>query len=191
MIIHLYGKLGKKYGKKHEFFAATPQLAVRGLGSQLGREFLQDVRAGHFEVVRGSNRAKHKDFVSELDVSMNMGDKDLHITPRVEGSGGGIFQIIAGIALIVIGAFNIWNAGSGAIIAGVGMLAGGVAQMLAATPTATNYNNANAPDARASFIFNGAVNVIGQGGPVPVVYGRFIAGSTVISAGLDVGQIAY
>ena len=34
-------------------------------------------------------------------------------------------------------------------------------------------------------IFNGSVNTVGQGHPVPVGYGRLRVGSCVISAGID------
>jgi predicted phage tail protein len=40
-----------------------------------------------------------------------------------------------------------------------------------------------------SFLFNGAVNTVEQGGPVPLVYGRAMVGSTVISSELLTADI--
>ena len=45
------------------------------------------------------------------------------------------------------------------------------------------------PEERPSFIFNGAVNTMGQGGPVNLVYGRFLTGSAVVSAGTNAEQL--
>ena len=44
-------------------------------------------------------------------------------------------------------------------------------------------------DNRASYIFNGAVNLTAQGNPVPLLYGRMRAGSVVVSAGLSTEDI--
>ncbi|HCW20974.1 MAG TPA: phage tail protein, partial [Achromobacter sp.] len=42
----------------------------------------------------------------------------------------------------------------------------------------------DSPDNGASYNFNGPVNTSAQGIPVPVLYGRMIVGSAVISAGI-------
>ena len=44
-------------------------------------------------------------------------------------------------------------------------------------------------DNRASYIYNGAVNLTAQGNPVPILYGRMQVGSVVVSAGLSVEDI--
>lgn len=44
-------------------------------------------------------------------------------------------------------------------------------------------------DNRASYIFNGAVNLTAQGNPVPLLYGRMRVGSVVVSAGLSTEDI--
>ena len=56
------------------------------------------------------------------------------------------------------------------------------------TPKATEPSER--PENKPSYSFNGAVNTTAQGHPVPVGYGRLIVGSAVISAGIDVDEIA-
>jgi predicted phage tail protein len=72
---------------------------------------------------------------------------------------------------------------------GFALALGGVAQMLAPQPkmdAGAGSQEANSP----SYTFNGAVNTTAQGHPVPVGYGRLIIGSAVISAGVQVEDIA-
>jgi predicted phage tail protein len=66
---------------------------------------------------------------------------------------------------------------------GVALALGGVAQLLAprAAASATPEQADNTP----SLAFNGAVNTMGQGGPVPLGYGRLLVGSQVISVGFS------
>jgi predicted phage tail protein len=62
------------------------------------------------------------------------------------------------------------------------MIIGGVIQLLTPVPKGSAANTAaNAP----SYVFNGAVNTQAQGNPVPLLYGRMIVGSAVISAGIS------
>jgi predicted phage tail protein len=59
---------------------------------------------------------------------------------------------------------------------------GGVAQML--SPQQKGLSSKDSPDNGASYNFNGPVNTQAQGNPVPLLYGRMIVGSAVISAGI-------
>lgn len=72
---------------------------------------------------------------------------------------------------------------------GAMMALGGVSQLLSPTPKPSNLGGLEAPDQRASFLYNGSVNTVEQGGPVPVVYGRMRVGSTLISGGISIQQI--
>lgn len=74
---------------------------------------------------------------------------------------------------------------------GAMMALSGVAGLIASTPQA-NAQASNAferPDARSSFIYNGPMNTVEQGGPVPVVYGRMVIGSTLMSSSVSTDQI--
>lgn len=71
---------------------------------------------------------------------------------------------------------------------GAALMFSGVASMMAGSAT-SNYGDRDSPDQRASFLFNGPVNVTEQGNSIPLVYGRFRTGSVVASSGLTVEQI--
>jgi predicted phage tail protein len=69
---------------------------------------------------------------------------------------------------------------------GVSLVLGGVAQLLTPTPKISKDEG----DPRKSFSFSGIQNVSRAGVPVPVVYGETLVGSVVISAGIDIVQVA-
>jgi len=89
-----------------------------------------------------------------------------------------------GATAIGIGGFGISY--SSIAMFGVSLILGGLSQLLTATPKVhqDSYSARESADSRPSFIFNGAVNTVEQGGPVPVIYGRMITGSVVISGGI-------
>lgn len=66
-----------------------------------------------------------------------------------------------------------------ATFAGYGLIFGGAAQYL--TPKVEDGKSAITAE---NYLFNGAINTVRQGGPVPLVYGRMVTGSSVISASL-------
>jgi predicted phage tail protein len=68
------------------------------------------------------------------------------------------------------------------------MVLQGVSSLLTPVPKA-EYNNRETPDQRASFLFNGATNRSAEGTAVPLIYGRFRAGSVIASAGITVEQL--
>jgi predicted phage tail protein len=90
---------------------------------------------------------------------------------------------------------------------GAALILGGTSQLLSPTisdspgtfgatsPTRQRARDSFTPenneiaDNRASYIFNGAVNLTAQGNPVPILYGRMRVGSVVVSAGLSVEDI--
>lgn len=65
----------------------------------------------------------------------------------------------------------------------------GVTQMLSPQASVNSYADRESPEERPSFVFNGPVNNSEQGGIRPIVYGRMMVGSTVITGGLVVEQI--
>jgi predicted phage tail protein len=68
------------------------------------------------------------------------------------------------------------------------MTIGGVIQMLSPQQMPKSGESANNG---ASYNFTGPVNTTAQGNPVPVLYGRMIVGSAVISAGIVAEDQAY
>jgi predicted phage tail protein len=118
-------------------------------------------------------------------------NEDIRIVPVIGGSGGsGFWQALAGVALIGlsfipgIGAFGV------ALMRGIGasLALGGVSQMIAPTPT-LNMGPDSEGDPRRSDSFSGIQNTSRQGVPVPVVYGRMLIGSIMISQGVNTDRV--
>ena len=109
--------------------------------------------------------------------------KDLEtidIVPVIEGAGSdalGIFTAILGVILIIIGAFT----GGALIPVGLALLAAGVFTLLSKPPKFEDFREIE-QGGKTSYLFSGPANIVGEGGPVPVGYGRLIVGSQVISA---------
>ena len=65
-------------------------------------------------------------------------------------------------------------------------MAGGIIQML--VPVPKTGDPSERPENKPSTYFDGAVNTMAQGHPVPLGYGKLMVGSAVISAGLTVEE---
>jgi predicted phage tail protein len=104
-----------------------------------------------------------KENITEDQLHDPVGHDEIRIAPIILGSkNGGVFNIILGAVLIVVGAYI--NAasyggaspiGNALIGAGVGMALGGVAQLLTPVPKGTKNKSV---DNEPSYSFNGAVN---------------------------------
>ena len=178
--IKLYGKLAKFIGKRVlEADVATAAEAVRFLV------------ANWPEVERHMADQYYRVTVGTYDLSLDeihdpAGQQVIKIVPVVAGAGG-VGKIIAGIALIVIGA--VVPGAQFLIGVGISLTLGGVAQLISPVPkTATGANTEQDP--RKSYSFSGVQNTSRQGTPVPIVYGETIVGSVVISTGIDTVQVS-
>ena len=90
------------------------------------------------------------------------------------------FEAVAGGASLAAQTFS--TAGFlGSLMSGVGMMmvAGQLIQMLSPQP-----DTGDAEERAENYLFSGAVNTARQGGPVPLVYGRILTGSSTISASI-------
>lgn len=191
--IHLHGALKEFHPEPLKLNVANPVLATRAMCQIFGRKFEKMIRGGSFYVIRGEKdtsdmtRATDKDdYVTAETKMMPTSKKDLHFIPAIEGSGDTL-RVIVGVVLIIVGI--IFPAVGGYTIpAGIGLVLGGIAGMLTPKPKMTNYTDAQ-DTSKPSAVFNGAINVTVQGGPVPLVYGRFVVGTVVISAGVEVETI--
>ena len=177
--VKLYGHLGKRYGKLFRLDVASPAEAIRALKVQLAgfeQEMVKDGRSYHVFVGNQD--------ISEAGLTLQSHNLPIKIVPVVAGAGGkGVLQTIVGATLIAIGLFTGFQP---LVSIGASLVLGGVAQMLTPNPKAANLNSA---DSNPSYSFNGPVNTTAQGNPVPILYGRLIVGSQVISVGLSVEQL--
>jgi predicted phage tail protein len=197
--IKLYGKLAKFIGHRVlEADVATAAEAVRFL------------LANWPEAEAHMNDQHYRVSIGTYDIDLEelhhpAGAAPISFVPVVAGAGA-TGRIIAGIALIAL-SFGIASLAAGAalagslsgfalqavafgtqagLIAGIGLVLGGVAQLLTPTPKISQDEG----DPRKSFSFSGIQNVSRAGVPVPVVYGETLVGSVVISAGIDIVQVS-
>ncbi|WP_151724951.1 tail assembly protein [Acinetobacter ursingii] len=206
--IKLYGVLGQKFGREFKLDVANTREAMRALSVQIagfehfmlhaheqGLRFAVFLKSKNSSNKRGKKRPAiydHEtkrlitgDNIGEEQLDMNTEAEVIHIVPRVVGAGGnGILQTILGAVMVVVGAVAMaygqaW--GANLVGAGIGMMVGGVAQML--MPKIDNTQDQNQDGNRANKGFGGAVTTVAQGNPVPILYGQREIGGFIISAG--------
>ncbi|MBC8638262.1 tail assembly protein [Caballeronia sp. EK] len=185
LTVRLYGDLRPRYGAEFRLAVHSPAEAVHALCVQLPglRKYFIDHGAQQF-LVRGMFGDDHADY-DESDMHYPQSEGVLKIVPLVQGSGAAA-KIIAGAALAVIGLVASPYTGglSMALVSmGAALAMGGIAQLLA--PRQKGTATPEKADNQPSLAFDGAVNTMGQGGPVPLGYGRMIVGSQIISVGFS------
>jgi predicted phage tail protein len=181
--VRLYGQLGRQFGRVHYLAISTPAEAVRALCATLPgfKDFLiYQVGYGYKVIVDGSLRlveALHDPFGKREVVK---------IVPIVGGAKSGGLGIILGAVIFAASTYFGFQPG---MQLGAGLMLGGVVQLL--SPQRRGGSEAKGTDnGLPSYAFNGAVNTTQQGLPVPLVYGRIMTGSAVISAGMTVDDIS-
>ncbi|OOF50856.1 phage tail protein [Rodentibacter trehalosifermentans] len=162
---------------------------VRALTSQIPnlRQFLQQ---GLFKVRIG------KDYLDSryLEKGMFYQLKDkmtVCFTPVLKGAKrGGLFQVLVGAALIgaafLTGGASIaaWGIGAKMMgLMGASLLLGGVAQMLTPMPKMSGISDDK--EKKQSTAFSNLGNLVAQGRPMPLAYGRIRTGSLIISQGVE------
>ncbi|MFJ7141281.1 tail assembly protein [Pseudomonas protegens] len=172
----LSGSLAKLFGRRHRMTTSCGWRDVMGYFKQFAgfeKHMAESSRKGlRYAIFNG------KENLSENDLEKPTGRNVIRIVPVIAGSKrAGLLQTIVGAVLVVVGLVY-----SPLLPAGIAMLAGGVIQML--SPQAKGLGTQDSPNNRPSYSFNGAVNTSVQGNPVPLLYGRMIVGSAVISAGI-------
>jgi predicted phage tail protein len=188
--IKLLGELGKKFGRAFTLDVTTPAEAIRALCVNIPafeQHLVQSQQRNvGYKVIQG------KDELDKNGLLLPLGRQDLKIVPVVMGSGS-IGRVLVGGALLFAATFNPLGffggtallTGTAATIAtyvGTALVIGGVSELLFPPPKTPKLQDR--PDNKPSYVFNGAVNTIAQGYPVPVGYGRMIVGSAVVSAAI-------
>jgi len=208
--IKLYGPLAEFIGRRVlQADIATAAEAVRFLVANFpGVE--QHMADQHYRVSTGN-------FDLSLDeLHYPAGQEEVRIAPVVVGAGGGAagriilgaaliaFAVVAGPAVAAFGSvatgpvatgfavqsgFVLGGAAAAAIGSiGASLVLGGIAQLLSPVPKVAQGVDTQS-DPRKSYSFSGIQQTSRQGVPVPVVYGKTLTGSVVISAGVDTVQV--
>jgi predicted phage tail protein len=186
--IRLYGKLGTQFGRVHRLAVESTAEAVRALCVMLPGFQTELMTSKDRGIAYACFLGKAN--ISKDDLRLAGGRDDIRIAPVMVGAkSGGILQFVLGAVLVIAGTFTSWSGGTALISMGVSMMLGGVVQML--SPQQNQSSAADKVENGASYNFNGPVNTTAQGNPVPVLYGRMIVGSAVISAGILAQDQAY
>ncbi|MGI3453158.1 tail assembly protein, partial [Citrobacter arsenatis] len=168
--IRLYGALGARFGRVHKLAVQTSAEAVKALCINLDglESYLMNAKKNGmtFAVFRGKRNIGVQDF-QEL-----AGNSDIRIAPVMEGAKkAGIFQTILGAVMVVAGIVVTglsygWASpvGGAMISAGIGMMAGGIYQML--SPQPKGLQGRDDPDNKPSYAFGSSVNTLAMGNPV-------------------------
>jgi predicted phage tail protein len=182
--VRLYGVLGKRFGQVHRIAVASPAEAVRALSCTIDgfHEFLiSQVSYGYKVIVGAVARSvdQLRDPVGTAEI--------IKVIPIIGGAKrAGIGQIILGAVIaavsFVAGGYS-YNPG---VAFGISLMLGGVVQLLSPQRTIKEDQKS---DAAKGYAFDGPINTSQQGLPVPLVIGRVITGSAVISAGLTTDDV--
>lgn len=173
--IHFHGNL-TRFGSSFTLYADTVNEAIRSLAMQIDG-LKHHLRKSYYRVKVNDKIVTQSEYVSVLDVSS---DCVVHVSPRVAGSGK-FGSFIAGAILTGVGFFV---PGLEFLMPmGIGMMLGGVAQMLTKPPK-FNDNHQGIEDSKSSY-FTNLNNITGQGKKVPRVYGNLRVGSVVVSESIS------
>ena len=202
--VRLYGQLAEFVGRKViEADLSSAAEAVRMLIANFpGLDGHMADR--HYKVLLGDGA------LTLDDLHNPVGQEEIKIVPVIVGAGG-VGRIFAGIALIAasfafpgaglfgagFGVFGPLSASSIATLTtvgtaisavGAGLVLSGVSSLISPTPAIPQGPDTE-QDPRKSFSFSGIQNTSRGGTPVPIVYGKTLTGSVVISAGVDTEQV--
>lgn len=184
--VYLYGSLADKFSSEPIELAADSapdlMLALKSI-FPAWRSHIRDNPALAF-IVSDDNKQNPRG-IEAVFIESQFGDaSEVHVIPAQEGAGIEVAVAVFGMTAGTVGAFVV-NAIASMLIS---MALGAVMQALAPSPQ-TGAGSRNQVAQNQSFLYNGAVNVEQQGGPVPVIYGYFMSGSTVVSSAVDVEQL--
>lgn len=178
--IRLHGQL-RQFGRSFRLAVNSPAEAIKALCVQIPgfERFLSNAKSRGLEFAIFRDKRN----IGEKELSYN-GSGDIRIAPVLVGSKrGGVLQTIVGAILIVAGVIlSATPFGAPLIGAGIGLVAGGVIQML--SPQAGGLKTSAAPENTPSYAFGSAKNTTASGNPVPLCYGKRRVGGAIISAAI-------
>lgn len=203
--IRIYGRLAK-FLKLREFKAEV------GTAAEAIKYLVTNYPSFQFELAKGHYRVTVGGYALDKDELLHpVGDQEIRLVPVIAGAiklrsfFKSVVKILAGVALVAAAflfapgaalAGGLFTLGAQAvpIIAGIGasLILGGVADMLAPTPTMGNVGASGRDsdsDPQRSYSFSGVQNVSRQGVSLPIVFGEALVGSVVVSVGIDVDQV--
>ena len=179
--LYLEGDMGEKYGNIAEVKATTVREIIQYLDANHSgvKEYLldkQDKKIGFKIKIADEYVQDDRELLLPLDKG------DIVITPVPVGSKAA-FKVILGIVLIIFALVSgqVWVAEYGMYLigAGLGLLASGIAELMAPDPATDNEE-----ENKEGYLFQGAEQSIPEGNPVPVLYGELRVPGQAVSFNL-------
>lgn len=209
--INLHGKLGKDLGEHWSLDVSNVAEGLRAIEANT-RKFrkwiLNHIKEYEYEILvdktnlftESPNFKSIEEFKnSEFYVNLEERVEVIDIVPILVGSGD-VWKIVTGgvavVGAIALGVFYPpaipFAVGLG--LAGLGLIAYGTSELLSKPPptvpfTAEQINPIEGDGGSSgptSYLFNGPVNTVGEGGPVPIGYGELIVGGNNVYANYDI-----
>ncbi len=174
----LFGQI-RQFGRSFKLSVRTPAEAIKALCVQIPgfERFLSNAKSRgiEFAVFRGKKNVGQ----GELGYG---GEGEVRIAPVITGSKrGGILQTIVGVVLLAI-SYVFPVTAPYLAPAGIGLVAGGVIQML--SPQTGGLKTSPAPENTPGYAFGSAKNTTASSNPVPLCYGKRRVGGAIISAAI-------
>lgn len=189
--VRLDGVMGKKFGKEWELDVSSPAEALRMIEANkpgLNGWIVQHREKYDAYRVVCTYHDGREEFLDDNTFPMLRGGlKSIRFTPTVSGASG-IVKAVVGVALLIATPFlTAINPllGKIAFNVGVSLTLGGVIEMLSPQPKTKEQG-----EEISSYYFDGPVNTERQGSPVPLIYGRVLAGSHPVSASISIDEVA-
>lgn len=170
MKIYLHGALKQLFKDPITIKSNRWDLIYRGLESQLP-EFRNKFKDCNEYIFVSGGKTLNAD-----DLQFPLTSDDLHIIPKIEGSG-------VEVALILAGYYSAWTVAA-TIVTNIA-ISMAVSYVIASLSPKPSFGASKGADKKDSFFFNGATNVTDVGTALPIVYGEFVTGSVVVSVGLE------
>ena len=197
--VYLHGRLANEFGSSPvSLDISSPVEAVRAL-SAIHPNFKSEIRLGSYHILVKSESGQFD--IGEEDLRLNLGGaREVHIIPVIAGSkNSGMMKVVLGVVLAAGAFFMAPVAAAGGLgatalgVGGIGISYGQIAMIgvaLALTGVSQMLSPSKKKDKKdESYVIGNADNVSEQGVPVPIVIGRFLTGSVVMSMGVSTEQI--
>ena len=189
--VNLHHELGDEIGKNWELAVSSVAEAVRAIEAMTHKFYkyllLKDKENIKYQIIVNgnpieTNSIKQDDLESIKNSELCLKYEKLEtidIVPIIEGANSRTLGIILGVVLIIVGIIFIKTGfGYALIVAGLGLIVG---SLLAKPPKFSDFREIE-QGGKTSYLYGGPANIVGEGGPVPVGYGRLVVGSQTITA---------
>ena len=213
--VNLHGKLGEDLGKSWDLDVSSVAEALRAIDANTRRlrqwlinykdQYEYEILVDNQDLFTEKPEYKNIEEIRNSEFCLNIKDKikTVDIVPLIIGSGAvakifvGAAVIIGAIALAVFTPFILPAVALG--FAGLGLIAAGTSELLSKPPPSVPFTaqQVNPIDGEGesggptSYLFNGPVNTVGEGGPVPIGYGQLIIGGNNVFSNYEIIYRAY